>query len=94
MQELLNQPHLFHLYLKYLRSLMESDVNLVKDITNSYSSVLDMLNSEPDSGLSRQVGIRTFILSKEKLEKREVANSLNQHQGEICEASVNWTVMQ
>ena len=55
MQELLSQPQLYHLYLKYIRSLQEADVNILKDISMSYASVLDMLTADLSSGLHRQV---------------------------------------
>lgn len=54
-QELLSHPDLFHLYLKHLNTLQESDVNITKDIAHSYAAVLEMLVSDPYSGLRQQV---------------------------------------
>ena len=55
MQELLSQPQFYHLYLKYIRTLQEADVNVPKDISLSYASVLDMLMADMSSGLHRQM---------------------------------------
>ncbi|XP_070194684.1 amyloid protein-binding protein 2-like isoform X2 [Littorina saxatilis] len=54
-QELLSHPELFHLYLKYVRTLQDADVNIARDMTTSYASVLDMLAADLTSGLHRQV---------------------------------------
>ncbi|KAK7508427.1 hypothetical protein BaRGS_00000666 [Batillaria attramentaria] len=54
-QDLLSQPHLYHLYLKHLRTLQDSEVYLMKDICASYASILEMLAVDLSSSLHRQV---------------------------------------
>lgn len=62
-QDLLSQPQLYHLYLKHLRTLQESDVHLLKDICASYSSILDVLAVDQASNLGRQVVGNGFHLT-------------------------------
>ena len=55
MQELLSEPQFYHLYLKYIRTLQDADINVPRDISTSYASVLDMLTADMSSGLHRQI---------------------------------------
>ncbi|XP_005092160.2 uncharacterized protein LOC101850538 [Aplysia californica] len=54
-QDILSQSELFHLYMKHLHTLEEADVMLVRDITASYETVLQMLDSSSMSEIVNQV---------------------------------------
>ncbi|KAL8607182.1 hypothetical protein ACOMHN_009576 [Nucella lapillus] len=62
-QELLGQPHLFHLYLKHLRTLQEAGVHLPRDMAASYSGTLTTLASDPLTSLLRPVVQTGFRLA-------------------------------
>ena len=49
------QSELHHLYMKHLETLEEADVLLVKDMTASFETVLQMLDSATMSEIVNQV---------------------------------------
>ncbi|XP_071118973.1 uncharacterized protein [Haliotis cracherodii] len=54
-QELLAEPELYPFYLKYFRHINMSGVNIIRDIANSYHSVLEALEVAKSTEATKQV---------------------------------------
>ncbi|XP_059177600.1 uncharacterized protein LOC131956962 isoform X2 [Physella acuta] len=63
-QDILNEPDLYHLYMKYLATLEAADIRLVKDLLSSYQSVVLVLNSMTSANTITQITQTGLKLSK------------------------------
>lgn len=62
-QEMLAQPQLFHLYLKYIHTLKSADIHIIRDICKSYDNTLGMFSADPSLELKKQLTQTGFRLS-------------------------------
>ncbi|KAH9509736.1 hypothetical protein Btru_044378 [Bulinus truncatus] len=54
-QDILNNSQLFHLYMKYIRTLESADILLIKSLQASYFSVIQLLDTASNSDIVNQV---------------------------------------
>uniref|UniRef100_A0A2C9LM96 CARD domain-containing protein n=1 Tax=Biomphalaria glabrata TaxID=6526 RepID=A0A2C9LM96_BIOGL len=75
-QDILNSPDLFHLYMKYLPALEAAEISLVTNLQSSFVSVLQLLESSSTSDIvnqATQLGLKLshFLLTINKFSEAE-----------------------